>query len=149
MHWLLAAHAGATLYLTGLIWFVQIVHYPLFADVGRAGFAAYERNHAGLTTMVVGPPMLVELTCAVLLVLRRPAAWPAWAAWTGLALLAVIWASTMFLQVPRHGELSAGFEEKAHRALVMTNWIRTLAWTVRGGLVLYFAFLAGEAHPPA
>lgn len=29
--WLLFAHAAATLYMTGVIWFVQIVHYPLAA----------------------------------------------------------------------------------------------------------------------
>ena len=30
--------AGTTLALCGLIWFVQIVHYPLFALVGREEF---------------------------------------------------------------------------------------------------------------
>lgn len=146
MQWLLAAHTGATLFMTGLIWFVQVVHYPLFAEVGRGGFVAYGRSHTGLTTLVVGPPMLVELICAVLLLWRRPASWPVWAAWLGLALLAAIWTSTAFLQVPRHGELSAGFTEGAHRALVTTNWIRTLAWTVRGALVLYFTFPGAAAH---
>ena len=32
-HIILAAHAASTLAMTGLIWFVQIVHYPLFAAV--------------------------------------------------------------------------------------------------------------------
>ena len=31
---LLLLHAGATFFMCGLIWFVQIVHYPLFAQVG-------------------------------------------------------------------------------------------------------------------
>ncbi|MBL0160570.1 MAG: hypothetical protein IPP47_26325 [Bryobacterales bacterium] len=146
---LLAAHAGATLFMVGLIWFVQVVHYPLFGIVGADGFAGYERAHTGLTTIVVGPPMLVELGSAVLILLWRPVSWPLWAAWLGLALLAVIWASTLFLQVPRHGDLSAGFAPDAHRALVATNWIRTVAWTLRGAMVLYFSFLAGQAHPPA
>ena len=42
--WLLV-HVVATLVMTGLIWFVQIVHYPLMAKVGRADFAEYERLH--------------------------------------------------------------------------------------------------------
>lgn len=29
--WLLVAHVVATLFMTGLIWFVQVVHYPLLA----------------------------------------------------------------------------------------------------------------------
>lgn len=30
LRWLLAAHAFVTLFMTGLIWFVQVVHYPFF-----------------------------------------------------------------------------------------------------------------------
>lgn len=33
--WLLLVHAAVTLYMTGVIWFVQVVHYPLFSCVGR------------------------------------------------------------------------------------------------------------------
>jgi hypothetical protein len=33
---LLLAHAAATLFMVGVIWFVQLVHYPLFAaSAGR------------------------------------------------------------------------------------------------------------------
>ncbi len=30
---LFLAQTAATLFMTGLIWFVQIVHYPLFATI--------------------------------------------------------------------------------------------------------------------
>jgi hypothetical protein len=36
---LLLANAAATLFMVGVIRFVQVVHYPLFARVGRPGFA--------------------------------------------------------------------------------------------------------------
>ena len=36
-------HVLATWFMTGVIWFVQVVHYPLMARVGAEGFAAYER----------------------------------------------------------------------------------------------------------
>ncbi len=39
--WLLAIHAGCALFMAGLIWFVQVVHYPLFDQVGKAEFTAY------------------------------------------------------------------------------------------------------------
>ena len=48
------ANASATWFLAGLIWTIQIVHYPLFDRVGRAGFVSYETAHAQLITMVVG-----------------------------------------------------------------------------------------------
>jgi hypothetical protein len=133
---ILLVHAAATLFMTGVIWFVQIVHYPLFDRVGRDGFAEYEAEHARRTTWVVAPVMLVEAAAAVLLVATRPADLPASWVWTGLALLAGIWLSTAVLQVPRHAALSAGFDAAALRMLVGSNWIRTAAWSVRGGLAL-------------
>ena len=41
----LLANAAATLFMTGLIWFVQVVHYPLFAFVSGPGAAAYAARH--------------------------------------------------------------------------------------------------------
>jgi hypothetical protein len=42
---LLLAHSAATLFLVGLIWFVQVVHYPLLAQVGTGEFVAYAASH--------------------------------------------------------------------------------------------------------
>ncbi len=69
----LLVHIAATLFMTGLIWFVQIVHYPLFSSVGADGFVAYEAAHTARTTWVVGPPMLLEAGTAALFVWLRPA----------------------------------------------------------------------------
>ena len=129
-----AAHAGATLFMTGVIWFVQVVHYPLFARTGAAGFADYERDHARRTSWVVGPAMTLELLLALALAARGGAA-----AWAGLALLAVIWLSTALVQVPLHRRLQGGFDAAAHRRLVRTNWLRTAAWTLRAALALRLA----------
>ena len=96
----LIANAAAAWFLTGLIWIVQVVHYPLFASVGREVFASYEAAHARLITLVVGPVMLLELAAAVALAFVRPASVPGWAAWAGLGLLAAIWISTFLVQVP-------------------------------------------------
>jgi hypothetical protein len=38
-------HLAATAAMVGLIWFVQVVHYPLFASVGADEFVAYENAH--------------------------------------------------------------------------------------------------------
>jgi len=130
-------HLASTLFMTGVIWFVQIVHYPLFEQAGRAEFSGYHGRHSVLTTWVVGPPMILEAFSAVLLFWFRPAAVPTWLLGAGLALLAVIWLSTAFLQVPGHGLLSRGFAEDAHRRLVRTNWVRTAAWSLRALLVLW------------
>jgi hypothetical protein len=58
--YVLLAHLAATLFMAGVIWFVQVVHYPLFSRIGSEKFSLYSKAHSRLTTCVVGPPMLVE-----------------------------------------------------------------------------------------
>jgi hypothetical protein len=136
---LLLVHAGATTAMTGLIWFVQIVHYPLMASVGVDRFEAYERRHMRRTTWVVGPLMLVEASTAVLIAVAAPTGAVLALAATGLALLAWIWLSTAFLQVPCHRRLERGYDERTVARLVVTNWGRTAAWSAR--CVLAFVLL--------
>ena len=129
-------HAAATLFMTGVIWFVQLVHYPLFAAVGEGEAAAYHRAHGRRTSWVVGPPMLVELAAAVALVWMAPAGVGRGWAWCGLALLGVVWLSTAALQVPAHQRLDAGRDRATERQLVAGNWIRTVAWSARATIAL-------------
>ncbi|MEM9420553.1 MAG: hypothetical protein AAGA25_16115 [Planctomycetota bacterium] len=136
MQTLLLLHAAATLYMTGLIWFVQRVHYPLMGCVGESGYAHYQREHQRRTGWAVGPAMLIELGCAVTLCLVPQATEPRTIAWVGLALLAILWLSTGLLQVPCHRKLAQGFDRHTHRKLVQTNWLRTVCWSLRGVLAL-------------
>lgn len=127
---------ASTLGMVGLIWFVQVVHYPLFARVGASGFALYEAEHSALTTWVVAPFMLAELGSALYLAARPPQGVPAIWVWLGVVLCGVVWAATASLSVPQHSILAAGFDARAWRMLVLTNWVRTLAWSARGILML-------------
>lgn len=133
----LLANVASTLMLVGLIWFVQVVHYPQFARVGADRFTQYQSEHVRLTTWVVILPMLVEAVTTAALVWIPPAPDLELACWGGLALVIVIWVSTAVYQVPGHNALAAGFDSKAHRGLVLSNWIRTVAWSMRGVLVLF------------
>ena len=135
---MLALNLTATLFLCGLIWFVQIVHYPLFGLVPAPGFSKYAGEHQRRTTWVVIVPMLVELGTAVWLLFDSPERVLPGA---GLVLVIVIWLSTFFVQVPAHEVLGRGFDGTVHRRLVVTNWIRTAAWTLRAVLMLRFAHL--------
>lgn len=138
MKFVLLAHLAATLFMTGVIWFVQVVHYPLFSGVASEGFGYYAASHARLMTYIVALPMFVELlTGAFLLFWRRPVGVELLPLGIGFALIIVIWLSTFLLQVPQHNTLGAGFDAAAHRMLLLTNWLRTAAWTLRSLLVLW------------
>jgi len=125
-------HLLTTFAMAGLIWFVQIVHYPMMASFDRKNFVAHEKEHCDRTGWVVVPLMLGEVFTFALLLLEGMRSN------TFLlsgVLLGVIWASTFLLQVPLHRALLQGWNAGAHRRLVATNWIRTVAWTGRAGLL--------------
>jgi len=134
---LLIANLVSTCYMTGLIWMTQVVHYPLFAKVGREQFAPYQSSHQSLITLVVGPPMLLEFISSVLLIGYRPGNVPDWIVYVALALLVIVWASTAFIQIPCHKKLTLGFDSDVHSRLVTSNWIRTIGWTARVALVTW------------
>jgi hypothetical protein len=135
----LLANLAVTLCLVGLIWTIQIVHYPLFAHVGAAEFARYHALHNSLITFLVGPLMLAEVAFTFGW-LTEPGDGPPWLPWVCAALVAVAWLSTALLSVPLHGALGAASADERPALvarLVLTNWPRTLAWTARAALLLF------------
>ena len=128
----------STLPMFGIIWFVQIAHYPMFAEIVPSSFTRYETAYANRMGYIAGPLMLAELVSAFLLLapsLRLPAI-PSWEAWFGLVLVGLLWASTVFLQIPLHDRLHRAYDLDSIHRLVLSNWIRTIAWTARAALLL-------------
>lgn len=134
--YVLLIHVGTTLAMVGVIWFVQLAHYPLFAWVGSQQFANYEAENTRRTTWVVLPLMLAEVITAVLIPFYFCPPIRLVLAWFGLGCLAAIWLMTFFVHVPQHAKLTNAFDGVIHKQLVTSNWLRTIIWTIRGVLVL-------------
>ena len=132
---LLALNVASTLFMVGLIWFVQVVHYPLFRKVGEAGFLEYEREHTRRMGAVLAVPAIIEIVTAAALVFVRPDDVPLWLVLVAGAVLAGIWIMTGLVQAPIHGRLSAGYSAELIDRLVTSNWWRTIGWTARGVVV--------------
>ena len=129
------ANVTSTLFMVGLIWMVQVVHYPLFDDVGEQNYVQYQQRHQTNITYIVGPVMLVEIVTAIMLAIYPIKGVDKSLVYIGIGLVVLIWLSTAFLQVPCHAKLDKGFDPAAYRWLVDSNWIRTIAWTARGAVV--------------
>ena len=136
--------------MAGLIWLIQIVHYPLFNFVGKNEFQVYHNGHSVLITPLVGAVMIIELISSILLVVFPPKNISITIPIIGFILVFIIWASTAFLQIPQHNALANAYELKAYNLLVQTNWIRTIAWSMRGFLLLYMLhlLLTQQETPP-
>ena len=118
--------------MVGLIWLIQLVHYPLFAFVGRDAFVSYAAQHVRRITFLVAPIILIELATSIALFSFRPPVVHMWLVVVGMILVAVVWISTWTMQIPAHEKLAAGFDSPTSLRLVSTNWIRTIAWTFHG-----------------
>lgn len=135
------AHLASTLYLVGVIWLVQLLVYPSMGQVGADGYAAYHNLHTSRITPIVAPAMIIELLTAIYFVFAPRDAIDYRYFWCGLALVLIIWISTFFLQVPLHEKLAKNFADDIQQRLVLTNWIRTITWTLRGALILWIVWL--------
>jgi hypothetical protein len=131
---LLIAHAAATWLMVGMIWTVQLVHYPLLSSVGSGSFAAYEQRHRSAMGRMLALPASAEVVLAAMVAVARPAGIEAALALASGVLLAAIWVVTAVVQAPAHARLSGGWDASVHDRLVRSNWWRTGAWTARGVL---------------
>lgn len=134
---ILVANLAATLVMVGVIWFVQVVHYPLLAIVRVEDAPSIAIVHQRRTAYVVGLPMAVEGFSTLGLLWAKPDA-VGWALpWVGAILLAIALGSTVFLSVPRHSAMATNPTPELGRELVATNWPRTIAWTLRAGVCVW------------
>ncbi len=115
-----------------LIWIVQLVVYPAFADIAVDGFRSWHARYTRAITWVVAPLMLAQVILAALLVFGRTNA-----ATVAYAVLVVsTWLLTAFVSVPIHSALgSSGHDAARIRRLISTNWLRTGAWSVAFGML--------------
>ena len=133
----LTLQAAATWYMVGVIWLIQLVHYPMFQFLDRAGFKSNHTFHSTAITFVVMPAMLLELVLAAVVLWKRgPLNAPAV---VGFGLVVLIWITTFFVLVPLHKRLQTeGFQPQVHLTLCRWNWLRTLAWSARGVIVAFW-----------
>ena len=94
----------------------------------------YATEHQTRTAWVVGLPMMVE-GVTTLWLFFDPVGSRTLPLIGGLILLKVH-LSTIFLQVPRHGELVNGYKEEIVTKLVTSNWVRTIGWSARAGIAV-------------
>lgn len=133
MNELILLEAFACVFMTGLIWLVQLVHYPSFEYVAESKFLEFHRMHSSRITWVVLPVMGAELLLAIALVWLDPRA--AWV--VNLSGVGLLWLLTAFVSVPLHNQLGKAADRATCRRLVATNWARTVVWSARSLFLIY------------
>jgi hypothetical protein len=119
--------------LTGLIWTIQLVHYPSFSLVGKEECLGYQKAHQRRISYLVIPLMLAELALAIWLVSYDFYFDPQiWLKWISVVCVGLLWLLTAAVFAPLHSRMTnEGYTEKLTRQLVRLNWVRTAIWTIR------------------
>ena len=128
-------HLFANLVMVGVIWIVQLVHYPSFRYVSEGAFKNFMRSHKRRITIFVAPVMLAELFS--LLWINYQSGFSESKFIFALILLGAIWLTTFLISIPCHNQLSGGKSGPIISKLINTNWIRTGAWTLKALLVVF------------
>ncbi len=136
----LIAQLALTFFLNGIIWFLQVVHYPLYYRI-KEGFNTYEKNYLKRAAFLISPIMFLELISAILLISLAKDPLLTKLSSINLIFLAINWLSTFIIQNTEHQKLIIRFSYKSLHRLISTNWIRTLFWSSRGIILLVMAVL--------
>ncbi len=139
METLFLLNLSASLFLCGLIWVIQLLHYPFFHHIEKSDFAHHQATHRFRISLIVIPAMLVELGSSFILAFRADFVQHLHIA--GLVIVLLIWASTFFLQVPQHQKISQGYDAEAVDKLISGNRIRTFLWSAKSLLSIWIAAL--------
>jgi hypothetical protein len=125
-------------YNAGVLWAMQLMHYPLYALIGEAEFVRYiaANNRSAIAAAIV--PSVLSIIFAAGLCWRRPAGVPFAAAVLALVLALGVLASSLIWQAGIHTALARDGKSLASIArLVATNWVRTVTDTLQLGTALW------------
>ena len=144
MNFFINLEALSCFFMTGVIWIVQLVHYPCFFLIDKMKFKSFTKFHQQKISLIVAPVMLIELLASIVLLIYYPDR-HYFINYALILLLVGIWTTTMFICVPCHNNLYNKFNEYDLNRLIQTNWIRTILWTIR--TILIFITLSYTKYP--
>ena len=114
-------------FMFGLIVTTQLVTYPLFSSINNSGFTKYHVNYVNKISKVAGPAMIMELIIASFLLYN----FGNLSSKLIFLITILIFLSTLLIQVPIHDRIKYQANNFLFKKLVMTNWIRTLLWSLK------------------
>ena len=126
---MLIIHLIATSVMVGVIWIIQLVHYPSFHFIELKQYTTFQRFHMSRISYVVIPAMVTELFTLILIIISMDQIDTLVLA--SAILLIFIWLITAVFFSGIHQKLTLGYDQTVVDKLVKLNWGRTLLWTLR------------------
>ncbi len=132
---LFTVHLIFTAIMVGVIWLVQVVHYPSFNFIDKNFYSDFQNFHIKRISFIVIPVMLLELVSGLILIfLDNRHSTPSL---ISFGILILIWIITGLFFAKAHQDLIAGYDREIVKKIIKLNWIRTLLWSIRLILLLF------------
>ena len=117
-----------------VLWLVQLVIYPSFLRLKTSKLLAWHKAYTFRVSFVILPLMFGQLVLAILSVTEGPSILE----WLAFVFVLVCWTLTFFVSVPLHRKIEQNdITRETRQKLIMTNWPRTILWSVIFGLGLF------------
>ena len=117
----------STSVMVGIIWIIQLLHYPSFHFINEKKYVEFQYFHMRRISFIVIPAMLIEFASASLLAYFFRSSLTI----ILLALLLGIWGITFIFFTNMHQKLTTGYDQTTVDTLVKINWSRTALWSLR------------------
>ena len=128
-------HFLSTAIMVGVIWVIQLIHYPSFHFIKKSNYSKFQQFHMNRISIIVIPTMIIEIISGLLIF---------WSVFhsniffiSSLFILISIWAITFIFFTKMHQGLVFGYNQEIVNKLILINWSRTLLWSLRLIILCY------------
>ena len=126
-------HFLSTSLMVGIIWVIQLLHYPAFNFIKESDYVEFQHFHMQRISFIVVPVMILELFSAFMLVYYLQSNLLTLC----LIILLFIWLITFVFFTKLHQSLLGGYNKTIVDKLVKINWSRTILWSLRLIILIY------------
>ena len=133
IHILSDVHFISTSLMVGIIWVIQLLHYPAFHFIKEIDYVEFQHFHMQRISFIVVPVMILEFFSAFILAYYIQSDLLILC----LGILIVIWLVTFVFFTKLHQRLLNGYDKSIVDKLVQINWSRTILWTFRLIILIY------------
>ncbi|MBS1969550.1 MAG: hypothetical protein JSU04_04560 [Bdellovibrionales bacterium] len=134
----LLLHSASAFYMTGVIWFAQVIQYPLLRLVDKDRYKEYYDIHLSRIVRIVLPVIVLQLATAAYLFFD--AHYPLWFSGALLTYSIFNFCYTAYISVSIYREMAFAYSDELIERLLGHNWVRTIVWTMHSLTILIGGF---------
>ena len=115
--------------MVGVIWTIQLVHYPSFNFINQKDYIKFQNFHMKRISLIVMPIMGIELFSGLVIIFFEMKNGIIF--YFSIFILILIWLLTGIIFSRLHQKLTMGYRILIINRLIKMNWLRTFLWTLR------------------